>query len=98
MERMTANEFLREDGHGNHAPSYDTVSEIYDELSRETLGADTFYADFANNTLSYGDDLEKKITAEQWERIGERCGLMTGYVKEIALEYAEGERTWVNLW
>lgn len=98
MENMTANEFLQEDGHGYNVPSYDLVSDIYDELSRETLGADTFYADFDTMTLIYGDDLEKKITAEEWERIAERCGLVTSFVQKIALDYAEGQEKWSELW
>ena len=98
MELMTANEFLQEDGHAFDAPSYDTVRKIFDELSRETLGENTFYADFTSQTLAYGEELDQKIDAEQWERIGYRCGLVTSYVKKIALDYAEEQKSWADLW
>ena len=101
MEAQDMHEFMQEDGHNQHTPSYSRLQSMFTALQaaiRQDLdGNEGIYS--VGGKLFYGDDMNLQITPHDFETAAILCGVDADYLEEWTIEFCDGNegRSWAEL-
>lgn len=112
MQAQDMHEFMQEDGHNQHTPSYTTLSKMFEALQEVTgnrlNGNEGFYATHPPASPSVlmhtlennkGEDIWRIVQPHEYEAAAKQAGVSAAYAEEWMIEFCDGNegRSWEDL-